>query len=138
MRQLSPLESLLFQTGALLMVCGAACYLLNRKGACVLYVVGALLFVAMQLRATYEGADANVRRLRRSQLFGALCLLLSAVAMAMFTWDISRGSFMFLFTHHGEWVVLLAIGALVELYTAFRIPSQLRRAGEPSADEEQA
>ncbi len=125
MRRLSPLENALYVVGAVLMVAGAGAYVWCRTVACVLYVVGVSLFVAMQFLAAYDGASPVVRRLRRQQLFGLFCLVASAVAMAMLAWDLRHGSFSFRYVHSNEWVVLLAIGALVQLYAAFRIPAEL-------------
>lgn len=129
MRQLSPIQNVLYRLGAVLMLVGAASFLLNRMVACGLFVIGVLLFAAMQLQERYEGGNLMVRRLRRQQLFGLCCLVLSAVAMVMLVWDLSQGSFRFRFTHHNEWVVLLAIGSLIQLYTAFRIPAELEKEG---------
>ncbi len=127
MKQLSSLKNTLYKAGAVLMVAGAAVYMLHRLTACVLYVAGVLLFVSMQLMAEYEGSNFAVKRLRRQQLFGLFCFLASAVAMVMFTWDLRHGSFYFRYVHNNEWVILLAIGALVQLYAAYRIPMELKK-----------
>ncbi len=126
MRRLTSLKMALYVIGAVLLVAGALLYLWFRLAACVLYVAGAALFASMQLYAVYEGSSHVVRRLRRQQLFGLLCVLASAVAMAMGVYDVYRGSFMFRFAHHNEWVVLLAIGAVAELYVSFRMPAELK------------
>ncbi len=110
--------------GALLTVCGAACFALSRVVACILFVPGVLLFVGMQFSVMGSGGSLTLRRLRRQRQFGLVCILLSAVAMAMFTWDLCHGSFTFRFVHGNEWVPLLAVGALMLLYTAWRIPRE--------------
>jgi drug/metabolite transporter (DMT)-like permease len=61
----------------------------------------------------YEGSNFIIKRLRRQQIFGAIALMLAGVMM--FT------------MHHNEWIVCLTIAAVLELYTAFRIPSELEK-----------
>jgi drug/metabolite transporter (DMT)-like permease len=54
-----------------------------------------------------------VRRLRRQQILGAVLLVFAGVLMFV--------------TKHNEWVLCLTIAAILELYTAFRIPSELEK-----------
>ena len=63
MRPLSKTENLLFRIGALLMVGGAAAFLVNGQAASVAFAFGAVLFAAMQLRTVYEGRNFVVGRL---------------------------------------------------------------------------
>ncbi|MCD8301600.1 MAG: hypothetical protein LUC44_01125 [Prevotellaceae bacterium] len=127
MKQLSTVQNVLYVAGAVLMIVGAALFAWRRLEACVVYVAGVLLYASMQFVAAYLGSNFVIQRLRRQQLFGAFCLVASAVAMAMLMWDLCRGSFMFRYVHHNEWVMLMAIGALVQLYTAYRIPKELEK-----------
>lgn len=102
------------------MVVGAALSLFAGWWAVALYTLGVLMFAAMQLRAGYEGKDFVVLRLRRQQLFGAAVLVLSAVAMIA-----QQSGFHLL--RHNEWVVLLLIGAVIQFYTAIRIPQETEK-----------
>ena len=120
MHPLSKIENLTFRVGALLMVAGAALFIFSDRLACILFCIGVLLFVSMQLRSRYDGSNFVVDRLRRQQLFGAFLLVLSAVALVYQTIS-HRHMF-----QHNEWVVLLLIAAIVQLYTAIRIPQALR------------
>jgi drug/metabolite transporter (DMT)-like permease len=54
-----------------------------------------------------------VRRLRRQQILGAVLLVFAGVLMFV--------------TRHNEWVLCLTVAAILELYTAFRIPSELEK-----------
>ena len=121
MRPLSRTENLLFRIGALLMVGGAAAFLVNGQAASVVFAFGAVLFAAMQLRTVYEGRNFVVARLRRQQLFGAAMLVLAAVAM------VGQTFFRYNAVRHNEWVVCLLIGAVIQLYTALRIPNELEK-----------
>ena len=51
-----------------------------------------------------------IRRLRRQQLLGAMLLVLTGVIMLL--WK------------RNEWIVCLTVAAVLELYTAFRIPQE--------------
>ena len=119
MNELNNTENAIFRIGAVLMVLGAGLSLFAGWWAVALFTLGVVMFAAMQLRAGYDGKNFVVQRLRRQQLFGAAVLVLSAVAM------IAQQSGYHLLRHN-EWVVLLLIGAVIQFYTAIRIPNALR------------
>jgi len=127
MKQLTPSQNLIYRLGALFMLIGAASFLFSHIIACSLFVVGVLLFAYIQTQQTYEGSNILLKRLRRQQLFSLCCIVLSAILMTMLVWDLANGSFLFRFSHHNEWVIFLGIGAIIQLYTAFRIPVELEK-----------
>jgi hypothetical protein len=118
-RELTFLENLLFRVGAVLMLLGVTVHIFSAEVSLYIYGIGAMLFCLMQLRAVYEGNDLNVIRLRRQQLFA--CLMFIGTVMCM-----SMQVFQYGFARRNEWVVALAIGCVLELYTAWRIPSALQ------------
>ena len=120
MRTLSKVQNWVFRIGAMLMVLGAATFLFGNWFSAVTNVLGVLMFVWMQLQTTYEGTELTMLRLRRQQLFGAFLFVLSAIAMVyqMMGHNVVR---------YNEWVVCLLVGAVIEFYTAFRIPQKLNR-----------
>lgn len=122
MKPLSPLQNLLYMLGGILLLAGAAMPLspLPLWAAVFTYSLGAVLFAGMQVLMRYEGDSIVVRRLRRQQLMGAAMLVAAAVLMAgeWQRWPLCR---------HGEWKVALCIGAILELYAAFRISSELEK-----------
>ena len=120
-RELSFFENLLFRIGAILMLCGIAVNIFNPHISLYVYGVGAMLFCLMQLRAVYEGNDLDVIRLRRQQLFACLMFLATVMCMSMQVYQYG-------FVRRNEWVVTLAIGCVLELYTAWRIPNALQKA----------
>ena len=76
----------------------------------------------MQIRAKYEGDDITVKRLRRQQYISMLFLLVTAVFM--FTnKDVLNAPFF----NHDHWKITLAIAAVFQLYTSFRLPSALNK-----------
>ena len=120
-RELTFLENLLFRIGAILMLVGVALHIFNAALSLYIYAIGAMFFCLMQLRAVYDGNDLNVIRLRRQQLFACLMFLGTAVCMSMQVYQYG-------FVRRNEWVVALAIGCVLELYTAWRIPNALQKA----------
>jgi hypothetical protein len=120
MNELTPGQLMAQQVGAVLMLIGAAAYMWLPLWATVAFTVGALLFAPLQMLQRYEGRSFTIRRLRRQQLLGALALLVTACLMIMQVCQVG-------FARRNEWVVALAIACVLELYTAFRIPAELKK-----------
>ncbi len=100
-------------TGAVLLLIGAMLQITRWELAPVLYTIGAVLFAYVQVMSRYEGKNLIIRRLRRQQILAAVLLVFTGVLMFV--------------TRHNEWVLCLTIAAILELYTAFRIPSELEK-----------
>ena len=100
-------------TGAGLLLVGAMLQITRWELAPVLYTIGAVLFAYVQVMSRYEGKNLIIRRLRRQQILAAVLLVFAGVLMFV--------------TRHNEWVLCLTIAAILELYTAFRIPSELEK-----------
>ncbi|MDR0976641.1 MAG: hypothetical protein LBL78_02660 [Prevotellaceae bacterium] len=107
---MKPILPALFVVGAVLLLAGAAVYITGWPAAPYLYTIGACMVALAQLNSPLSVTSPTLRRLRRQQLFGAAFLLLTAALM--------------FFTHGNEWIVSLSIAAVLELYTAFRIPQE--------------
>ena len=100
MKQLIPA---LFVVGAIMTLAGAAVFITGWAYAPYIYTVGAGFIALAQVNTPIKG-------LRIQQIFGALALILT-------------GAFMFT-TRGNEWIACLTIAAILELYTAFRIPQE--------------
>lgn len=111
---MKPIINGLFMVGAVMALAGAAVYITGWEAAPYVYTVGAAMVALAQINTPVQGKSPALRRLRIQQIFGALALVLT-------------GAFM-LFTHHNEWIACLSIAALLELYTAFRIPQEEEKA----------
>ena len=72
--------------------------------------LGAIMFAYVQVMSGYEGKNIIIRRLRRQQIIGATLLVVAGGMMIL--WK------------RNEWVVCLTIAAVLEMYTAFRIPQE--------------
>ena len=101
----------LFAVGAVMALAGAILHMTAwRELAPYIYTVGAGCVAFAQINSPIKGNSKILKRLRIQQIFGALALVLT-------------GAFM-LFTHNNEWIACLTIAAILELYTAFRIPQE--------------
>ena len=107
MKQLVPA---LFAVGAIMALTGAAVYITGWNYAPYIYTSGAGFIALAQVNTPVKGKSKILKRLRIQQIFGALALILT-------------GAFMFT-THGNEWIACLTIAAVLELYTAFRIPQE--------------
>ena len=99
--------------GAVLLLVGAMLQITRWELSPILYTIGAVMFAYVQVMTRYDGKNLIVRRLRRQQILGAVLLVFAGVLMFV--------------TKHNEWVLCLTVAAILELYTAFRIPSELEK-----------
>ena len=99
--------------GAVLLLAGAMLQITRWELSPYIYTLGAVLFAYVQVMERYDGKNLIVRRLRRQQILGAVLLVFAGVLMFV--------------TRHNEWVLCLSVAAVLELYTAFRIPSELEK-----------
>lgn len=120
MKQLTPLHNFIYQAGGILLLLGTMLWLPKLNIAPYLYSIGAIAFASMQFMASYEGKSLVLKRLRSQQVLGSIFLLITGLLMFGNLYNIP-------YTTHNEWMVSLSIGALLELYTAFRIPAELKK-----------
>ena len=90
----------------------------------VIFTAAAVTFGYLTLLASYEGVNLVILRLRRQQMFGCVCFVLSGVCMSM-------QAFQFGFARRNEWVICLLIGAIVTLYTQLRLGTELKKENDP-------
>ena len=107
---MSKYYSAIATVGAVALLLGAALQITQLAWAPYLYLIGAIMFAYVQVMSGYEGKNIIIRRLRRQQIIGATLLVVAGVMMIL--WK------------RNEWVVCLTIAAVLEMYTAFRIPQQ--------------
>lgn len=137
MRELTKRQSILFLLGAVLMVTGAGLYVFGvQKIAPWVFAVGALLFASIQLMQQYEGRNPTILRLRRIMILGDVLFMLSALFMVENAYHLLLPLFLkfgmggynaYLNYIHNNWVVLLLIAALLELYSTHRISNELEK-----------
>ena len=128
MKQLNSLQNAIFVSGAILMVVGAAIWMMYKSVAPWLFAIGALAFVAMQVQQRYEGDNFTIQRLRRIMLMSDVLLILTAALM--FADDgnpFGLDHLTWLNYIHNNWMVLLLLAAVIQLYTVFRIDAELKK-----------
>lgn len=129
MRRLSKLQSAVFAAGAVLMVVGAAASLLRWDAAPWMFAAGAVAFTSIQMLQRYDGRHFTIRRLRRIMLFSDFLLLVTAMLMFVSRWPQLGGLDWLTYVNyvHNNWVVTLLLAAILQLYTTYRIDSELAK-----------
>lgn len=141
MRQLTKTESLLFLAGGALMVLGVA---LNFFGIATvapwLFLLGAALFAAMQIRQTYNGQSLTLRRLKGIMTVADILFVIAGLLFVENNWGFLMRPFAGLgmkgwlfyvrYIAHNNWIIVLLIAAVIELYTVHRVSAELRRENE--------
>lgn len=101
---------ILYFLGAMLLLSGAVSRMFLPECYSYIYMTGAVLFAVMQFLLRPRNCSVALRRLVMQQQLAGLLFIGAGVLM---------------FTHtHNEWMMVLTCGALVELYTAYRIPQE--------------
>ena len=103
----------LMMAGVILLLLGAMLQITRWELSPVIYTIGAVLFAYVQVMDGYQGQNLIIRRLRRQQILGAVLLVFTGVLMFVMK--------------RNEWIVCLTIAAILELYTAFRIPAEMEK-----------
>ena len=110
---MSKFYKLIQGVGAPLLLVGAMLQITDSEFSPIIYTLGAVLFAYAQVMCRYEGKNLIIRRLRRQQILASVLFVFTGVLMFV--------------TEHNEWILCLTIAAVLELYTAFRIPSELEK-----------
>lgn len=121
MGKLNKVEIIIYDASALIML--ASLLLLQtelRRWVPFIYGIGALCFAVMQFRAQTPAKTTVLRRLQRQQIIGAVIIVLTSIPLWM---NVEQKPPL----RHNEWVIFLAIGAWMELYTSFRIPKEMTK-----------
>lgn len=119
MNKLKDWQVMMMSAGMIFVLIGVGCYFFHQWAAYVVYGVGVLMFVPMQLMQRYDGSNFILRRLRRMQIISDVLFL--ATGMLMFL----NGKFILNMYIRNEWMLALTVATILQLYTAFRIPAEL-------------
>lgn len=122
MKVLNTWQNAIFRIGAIALVIGLGLRLFMPIPGTIMYALGILGFATMQMLAEYEGTSIVIIRLRRQQVMSDLLFLLSAAAMVSQEFNFGPS-----WAHRNLWTLLLIIGCVLQLYTAFRIPSEIEK-----------
>lgn len=100
-----------------------------------LFTIGAVAYVVMQRMQTYTGNSIAVKRLRNIQLLSGIAFIIAGlllienfmhIVMPHVVKDLN-GYVTYMQVVHNNWVVLLLIGAVLQMYTTHRIASELNK-----------
>lgn len=137
MKQLTKAQSVILLIGSCLMVLGAVFYVLGFQTVTPwVFAAGAAAFVSMQARQTYGGRDFMIKRLVRIRTMGEVCFLLSALFMVensyhfllpLFLRFSENGYYHYVTYVHNNWVLLLLVAAVIQLYATHRIANELEK-----------
>ena len=106
--------NIISMAGAVLLLAGAVLQITRWELAPYLYTLGAVMFGYVQVMGNrYDGRNFIIKRLRSVVYFGAVALVFVKTPAPV--------------AGYGEWIVCLSIAAVLELYTAFRIPQELEK-----------
>lgn len=109
---------------------------LTHAAPCV-FLPGAVAFAAMQMRQSYEGQSIVIRRLRRIMLTADVLFVVAGLMFVENNWNFLMPFFCnygikgltayYQYVAHNNWVVVLLIAAVLELYSMHRISSELTK-----------
>lgn len=101
----------IFMIGTLLVLCGAMMYAINSLYLIAPYIftAGAVIVAVCQYFIPCMKTTLSLRRLHRQQLLGGALLVAAGIVMLVHP----IGNY---------WILCLTVAAILELYTAFRIP----------------
>lgn len=128
MKPLNKIQTAIYAVGALLMLVGAVLGMVAPTVAPYLFAVGALAYVAMQLQQRYEGDNFTISRLRRIMLMSdVLLIVVAALMFADHGNPFGLDHLTWVNYIHNNWLVVLLLAAVIQLYTVFRIDAELKK-----------
>ena len=126
MRQLNKIENTILLFGAVMMVIGSGADIFAQPWAPYVFGMGTVGYVLMQLKQKYEGSNVAIKRLRRMVIISDVCLLLAAVMMFANMDNLFRlDAVTYIKYVHNNWVVVLLVAAMLQLYTSHRISKEI-------------
>ena len=126
MRQLNRIENTILLFGAVMMVIGSGANIFAQPWAPYVFGMGTVGYVLMQLKQKYEGSNVAIKRLRRMVIISDVCLLLAAVMMFANMDNLFRlDAVTYIKYVHNNWVVVLLVAAMLQLYTSHRISKEI-------------
>lgn len=115
------------------MVIGAGCFvfMFAQQIVCWMYLLGALLFAAMQVNQAYEGQNPTIKRLKKIMTFADIFFVLAGLLMVdsanMWLRDSLSDPVTYFNLIYNKWVMLLLAAAILEMYSMHRIASELKK-----------
>ena len=108
--------------GEVLVIVGAMVWITGSGVANYLYAAGAAIFAIGRLSEKSEKGSIVLARLYGQRTLGVIVLLLSAVVM-----NLRPGFYLGMYLRSTAWLIPFVVFVVIELYTAFRIPAQIKK-----------
>ena len=141
MKQPTKRNNIIMLTGGMVMVLSAGLLMLAafnsqqawaavaQKTVSILFLIGAIAYTAAQRQMAYASTDFTLNRLFSLQFLSGFCFVIAGLDMTEQYWTILKpfvvkdidSYFIYLRVVYNNWVVLLLIGGLLQLYTSHRI-----------------
>lgn len=102
-------KEIIYAAGAIIMLVSAAFYITDWEFTKYIYLSGSIIAGCMRFVSYVPSQNTVLRRLRIQRIFASIAFILA-------------GIFMFTNRTGNEWIAIFSIAAILELYTAFRIP----------------
>lgn len=111
-----------------MMVVGSCCSALGKGWAPFVYAPGALLFAVIQIMNQYDGDNHTIRRLSGIMMLSDVLFILTAVVMIADIDNLFGLPYAVYIKYvHNNWVIVLLIAAILQLYASQRISHELRK-----------
>ena len=112
--------------GETLVVISAALWITQMPWVPYLFAVGAVVFAVGRFMQPIDDTTVTLKRLFRQRQLGVIFLLLTAAVMFL------RPGFYYVmgynvFVAKSTWLITFVIFCILEVYTAFRIPNELKK-----------
>lgn len=137
MKQLNKVQSIIYLLGGILMAIGAGLYafFLFQPIACWLMLIGSLAFALMQHQQRYLGSGLTIRRLKKIMHLAGFGFIVAGLFMVEDSYHFVRPMFAtsiggystYINIFHNNWVILMLISAILEMYTTHRIGYELKK-----------
>ena len=107
--------------GEVLVIIGAMIWITGSEIANYMFAAGATVFAIGRLNEKKESGSIVLARLYGQRTLGVIALLLSAVVM-----NLREGFYLGVYMRPTAWLIPFVAFVVVELYTAFRLPAQIK------------
>ncbi len=108
--------------GEVLIIVGAMLWVTGTSLANYLYATGATLFAIGRINEKRVKGSIILSRLYGQRAIGIIAVLLSAVVM-----NVRGGFYLGIYLRPSVWLIPFLVFVVIELYTAFRIPHQIKK-----------
>ena len=108
--------------GEVLVIIGAMVWVTGTDVANYVYAAGTTIFAIGRLNEEKENGSVVLARLYGQRTFGVVALLFSALVM-----NLREGFYVGVYLRPTAWLIPFVVFVVIELYTAFRIPSQIKK-----------